>query len=83
MESSTTNQNINYRKDITAFLLLLLLCFGVVLLAAGLLTANALLAVLGLSFIVGFVVFSAWFVKTLGGVRRITLFRRESTPPGD
>jgi hypothetical protein len=81
MESNATKQEI--RNDLVAFLLLVFLVLGVVLLVAGIFTANALLAVLGLSFIIGFVVFSALFVKMIGPVKRITLFRRESTPPGE
>ncbi len=79
MDSSTTNQESKFRKKIVAFLLLVLLSFGMVLFLAGITTANALLAVLGLSFIV----FSAWFVKMTGDVKKTTLYRRESTPTGE
>ncbi len=79
MDSSTTDQESKFRKKIVAFLLLVLLFFGMVLLLVGITTANALLAVLGLSFIV----FSAGFVKMTGGVKKTTLYRRESTPTGE
>jgi prepilin signal peptidase PulO-like enzyme (type II secretory pathway) len=77
------DQDIRFRNEFIGFLLFVLLFVGVILLVAGIAIANALLAVLGLSFIFGFVVLTAWYVKMIGGWKKITLYRQESPLPGE
>ncbi|MBN2152011.1 MAG: hypothetical protein JW839_11225 [Candidatus Lokiarchaeota archaeon] len=83
MVARTPDRDIKARHECTGFLLMALLVSGFFLFVIGITIMASLLIVLGLSFMIGFVVLSAWLVKMIGGWKKVTLYRRESTSVGD